>query len=383
MGWTAHSQENCKVNFTPSFDHEIIGFGEGSHGDATIYQVRLNFLKELEKISDTTQLLVEMPQGAGYFINDFLIGKIDSISFLKELKHFGLQTNSFLNFLKESNCNNVFGIDMQHHRASLKVLLDLLAKHFPENTLFFDRLRKALDVNFRGEIQRQNNKEEYINYLKANLDSLNKFVNEKRPILQQDVLYFMNIKYPLCIINQDFGYSILLQVDLRMAYEYRDSCMANNVILIEENTNGHIVVLASNTHVSKQKNRMGYYLEREYGKQYYSITTQFHRGQILMVKGEEDSYSVIQDKFESLKGSLPYKLNKLYSKEQFLIESSYILKKRILKRTWLLDIGAGEDPEDMYGSYVYGKVFDFFDAIYFVPVVDPSSWLLSKENINE
>lgn len=379
-----------KLDFSSSFDSEIIAFGEASHGDKTVYNARRYIINQLKKTHNKINVLVEMPQGVTYILDDFLRGRIDSLYFLKELQLYGLQTNSFLEFIDtyklDSNVT-FYGIDMQHHRLSIQKIISQfesnISKEELKKTGVLEKLN-SLNISFNKKLQSASNVETFKKEINENLFSIERFVNEHKEDLNKSHEYWLNIILPLRIVNQSYNLAI---INLESPYKYdryRDSCMASNTILIQSKTKVKTLILAANRHVSKENGSMGGFLNQYYNDKYHSICTQYYSGKILIVK-KSLKFGVETVELTKFKGGLPNKINKLYNREgykcayELYIENKKFKKQKIInKNCYIQDIGAYFNVKYKKSGYSYGKPSLLYDAIYFNYNAEPSVRLIKR-----
>src|SRR5690606_27191001 len=116
------SQTDSCYNFDMLKQYDIVAFGEACHGSYSDYEARAEMIKCLIRNGDSVNVLIEMPHAAGIAVEKYYKGEIDSDSLLSEAIYYGLQTNSFLDFIDEFKGNSlikIHGIDMQTQQSTL------------------------------------------------------------------------------------------------------------------------------------------------------------------------------------------------------------------------------------------------------------------------
>jgi erythromycin esterase len=179
---------------------------------------------------------------------------------------------------------------------------------------------------------------------------------------------------------------IKLVTDAKTNYNFRDSCMAENInfyLLNQPNSKG--MFFAHNVHVSKllrkhPKNLIekstGTYLFNLIGEKYYSIAQDFNDGEILAVSFENNKSSLKSFKLTpSKKKSIGYVLS-TSDKNILFCESKEIPNLNKLKMT---NIGA------VYGKNKFNRDIEryarnasFFDAFLFIRHTKATTFLTNK-----
>jgi len=370
-----------EIDFSGIEKYKIIGFGEASHGDRTIYNVRARFIYDLKSKYNKINILVEMPQGPTYLLNDFFNYKIDTINFIKELKLFGLQTDSFLDFLSKFRNDqkiSFYGIDIQHHLSSSKYLKENLIQWTNSDSLRINNLFKH--INFKKELAESNNIDSLKLLIEKDLTEISKLIETNKYKLQKNLFFFRDIEYPLSILKQNYYYSVCEIENSRYSNTFRDSCMAVNTSLINDSDSLSLqIIFAANGHVTKRKGQMGGFLSEKYNDSYFSICTQYSLGTILMVDFDSNKWILKKKRYCALRNSLPSILKKEYS-EVFITKNTIQtkkIKKALFKKQLILDIGAGINYKYKYSGFYYGIPFIEYDGIYFKREVEASCSLLN------
>lgn len=372
---------NCQ-DFDKLKSHKVIAFGEASHGSYSDYKARIELIKCLIKDGDTISVLIEMPHATGIAIQKYYSGEIDEDSLIKEARYYGLRTNAFLELINEFKGNEQVsfqGFDMQLQQSTLVYLKESIKAIKPnlEISPMIDSLNQNFLFDYSDSL--------YLSYLPVisrNLNLLKSTLAKEGLLVNEN---FLTIQYPLQIVEQHFHMLVYAKPLQNFKYVvYRDSCMAENVILLNHYLGKQSIVLAANSHVmlTTQSNfvMMGGHLKQYYEDDYFIIVSQYKKGKLLVSENVEGQRAIIEKNFTAYKTSIPSKLNKLlpYEHDTLLLisqESGRI--KRLFSRKRLgYDMGAGFGNNKKSGLiYFYPANYD---AIYYIPNVLPSIYK-SKE----
>ena len=356
---------------------EIISFSEASHGSRNEYVARRALIDSLRKDGDTVNILVEMPFYAGKSIKKFYNGEIDTLELLKEFTYYGLRTNSFLELVSEYKFDQgvtFYGIDMQTHLSTLIDLRKTLFEYFPRQMESIKSITDSLMYDFNFDY----NASQFENYYKTINNCLNKIdiLIDTNSLVTSNV--FWEVTFPIIIIKQYFKYIHLSKNSKSFSYIlFRDSCMAVNISLIKENSDGKLFIISANGHCVNYENvnTMGTILKRKYGDKYFIIAAQYYQGSVLEPRVIDGVRNIVEIGVNPLKKSLPYKLRKLVCNKETLVYISISTDEELnlLFESNLLyqDFGSYRHKFKKSGYY-YVIPRKSFDAIYYIPEVFPS-----------
>lgn len=356
-------------------DFAIISFGEASHGSNSDYQAREKLVDYLLTFDDTVNILVEMQHGSGVAIEAYRQNLIDSSSLLEKLIFYGLQTDSFIHFINRYKNNSkvrFFGFDMQRHQGSLDYLKGLLLSIYPERAQDIENCCDSLDYNFTKKFDAS----EYLAYepvVARNVDHLSFLVRSYNE--QQAIKFELSIS--LRVLIQYFEMVDYVMNDQMFEYrKHREISMAENVCFYQKHL-GSCLVLAANAHVLKFEDfTMGSYLQKEFGKRYYVIASQYLGGCIMEVQGGK----ILTRSVNPIRNSIPDKLERMYGLTADTIiftgdrnskSFNYFEKQQLYQ-----DFGIGRHKrKKSYGKsgYSYCKPSDHCDAFYLIYESTPSA----------
>ncbi len=364
--------------FGKLFDNKkVIGVGESTHGTSEFTTLRNRLFKFLinEKQFDT--FFLEADFGLCNKINEYVTGTSDSLaSAIKGLKLWPwitIEMKELIESIKYYNISHpnkkisVIGCDMQFISDDLKELNIIINKYSKGNTNYFVFDKPDTQLKFdsigRNQILKQ----------------VKQFTNEYKTLGVSDSLEF-KIEFHLKSIDQ----WIKLVTEGKTNYNFRDSCMAENInfyLLNQPNTKG--MFFAHNVHVSKlirkhPKNLIekstGTYLFNLIGDKYYSIAQDFYEGEFLAVSFENGKPSLKSFKLPpSTKKSIGYVLNNT-GKNILFCESKEIENLNKLKMTFIgIEYGKNKFNKEIER---YAKQTSFFDAFLFIRQTKPTTLIL-------
>lgn len=357
--------------------HEIIGIGEASHGTKSIYKFREFFVKTCIEEKEPVSVLVEMPQGVEYLIQDFYDGKIDTLSFLNGVQFYGLQTDAFLEFVQAFKNHpqvSIIGIDMQNQALAVdrieKYLKTKLPTHKDTLDSLIEPIRSASVKSMKNTSNKDSLKDVYNNYYK----NLNLFVKTKEEQLGDDNGAFCNLYYPMRTVEQFLQFTFEFQKGWISNF-FRDSCMASNVLVYKRQFKEKVIIIGANLHIGKSPKLVGNILDKEFNEKYFAIGEQFFSGSVLVANFKTGHYL---HKTQCSKKSLPARLNKFY--EDTLLVFSNIKEpkiKRVMNRYVLIqDFGVGHNLLGKNFGLEYAVPSKIYDAIYFFTKIESSKSLV-------
>ncbi|HLP54236.1 MAG TPA: erythromycin esterase family protein [Fluviicola sp.] len=372
----------AETDFSVFKNYEIIAFGEASHGSKSDYLAREELIADLIQHTDSLDVFVEMQFYAGIAIEHYAKGLIDTTALLEELNYNipdGLM--HLINRFKDDKRITFYGIDMTNHLSALKFLKENLIASIPSLEEKITLITDSLNYNFRWDYS----KKKYHNYagtIHRSIDELTTIINSHDSLLGSK---FLEVHFPFTIIQQYISYSdgYKNQTKEQPFYynHFRDSCMAENVCSLKDFSKKQIVLLAANGHVNKAGTDngrwvyMGGRLNRKFHDKYFVIGSQYVKGTLLEVD-MTDGRSIVVHPIYPIKRTLPWDLNKLLQPKNdtliIIASATGKLNKILNKKSCFQDFGAGRYYEKRY-SYTIGIPSELFDAIYLIPIVEPSA----------
>lgn len=252
-------------------DAKMIALGEVTHGSREIFQMKHRLIQYLAQEIGIDIFSIEANMPEAYQLNPYVHGEAgDPKQLLKGMYFWTWQTEEVLALVEwmrsynQSASMDFTGFDMQYYKGPIKEL----KKALPEYNTLFDELKEQLDT------VREANKK---NWGKIELTEQQKaFFSEKigkaRELIDQTQL--PKTKKEWLIQN-----TRIIEQYLEMSYRNRDKYMAENLMWIhQQNPKARMAVWAHNGHIQKSDQRMGSYLSKELGKDYFTIGFTFYEG---------------------------------------------------------------------------------------------------------
>ncbi len=344
------------MNFKIDNNKCLIGIGESSHGNSIDWDFRRKIIENNIINKDTINVFAEIPANISYLYKLYLKNDIDSSVFYNSLHLYGLKSKEFLNFLSFVNDNdniNLIGIDMQDYRSTIIFL------HFKlkENNIVNNNIISLYNKIIKKELISIEEIERVIEFINSN-----------------EITNLMT--YEFTNINQYLIYKKYNYQNLNKEINYRDSCMAYNII--NNYKIGNLgFVLAANYHILNINKNMGFYLLRKYEKSYIKIISQFYEGEYLAVKKENGKWRTTNKIFISPKKTLPYLINKKNINDVcfFLIKNIQLKKNKIL----IQDFGSGPEGDSKFSGYYYYDLKEI-DYVFYNKKAIPVNSLIKNEN---
>jgi len=277
------------IKDNPNFDSIIVyGMGEATHGTKEFFDIKVKSFQYLVTHKNYRIFGIEASYGECNYINDYIqtgVGNIDTV-----MQYFSFWTwsteevKNLILWMQKYNQENdkkviFYGFDMQDAYIPLKYLSDFLK---PENSLSTKELNeiiKPIITKSKREIWSITNKKnsafkDTMSIIENKLE--NWFVKYKNDLIKKHSEYkYKQLKYNLITYIQA---NKLNYKD----YNYRDSCMAENVIEIQKLENAKMFIWAHNGHINKSSEyttiRMGEYLYEKFQRKYYSVGFVFSKG---------------------------------------------------------------------------------------------------------
>lgn len=370
----AHCDDFNKVQ-----DYQIIAFGEACHGSYSDYEARGEMIDCLIKNVDSINVLIEMPHAAGIAINKYYNDEIDLDSLIEEVRYYGLQTNSFVDFIDRFRGNkhvSFYGVDMQTHQSTLSYLIETITELKPKIKDELTPIIDSLNYNFLFDYSDS----AYLAYsivVERNMKELKNSLI-RNGLLESD--QYLSIDYPFQIVEQYFKMLDYVKHDMFFEYRlHRDSCMAKNISSIHDFSKKQCFVIAANGHVMATNESkypmMGGHLKNKYGGNYFVIASQYYEGDLLEVDVIDGKRAILQKVLNPpFKKSLSYKINQILQPKNdtlVIISETYGKTKKLFKRKILgQDMGTGRSDYKKAGLVFFDP--GEYDAIYFIKSVTPS-----------
>ncbi|HEU4470670.1 MAG TPA: erythromycin esterase family protein [Flavisolibacter sp.] len=254
----------------------IIALGEPTHGTSEVFTLRLRLLKYLVEQQGFTTLMLEDELPEAGLINDYVLyGRDTAVSLVKKLLFPVWQNEEMVALIEWMRTYNQThdkkiqfrGMDMQSVRVARQNLLRFgrdndptLAGQVEELAKMTGRLSKNWESGQRPLIK--DSLVKLTENIQAHFESRLQDYGKKA---QPDTLNWMQLN--LAILAQYYP-----NMDWEMSSDYRDSCMAQNIIdYYRQYPDTKMLIWAHNSHVSRAGGMMGYWLNRYFKKRYFNI----------------------------------------------------------------------------------------------------------------
>jgi erythromycin esterase len=221
---------------------------------------------------------IEANMPEAYKLNNYVLGNEgDPKELLKGMYFWTWNTQEVLDMIRWMRQFNGIGskkiqftgFDMQYYMGSLQNIIEYATKSDKVLKIKTDSI-SSLFENLKQKGPKAVESKDEIKYIREKCKNLHLYLskNEKKILLNSDTS-----KYKWLLQNA----TVLIQC-VELAYRagsgftYRDEAMANNVKwILANNPDSKIVLWAHNAHITKHIRHMGYYLNKEFGNQYYNI----------------------------------------------------------------------------------------------------------------
>lgn len=289
----------------------IIGMGEATHGSREFFEIKNGVFQWLVNNCNYRVFGIEATYGGCCYINDFVKsgeGNIDSV--MVYLDFWTWQTEEvrdLILWIKDYNAQaeqlekiSFYGFDMQNFYSPVQYLNDYAKKYSSEQ---YDKI-KAISFPILGKTELkiyqllQNKKNKFEDTLRQTHQMLADWVlfNKNNIETTQSKNQFQDLQ--LCVEN--LGQAIK-SLSVNNGSRYRDSCMAYNVLRIQELENKKMFIWAHNGHINFARADnyvgnglyMGEHLKKNRGDTYYAIGFVFNQGSFQAIQGPKSIGSAI------------------------------------------------------------------------------------------
>ena len=264
---------------------KVVSLGEASHGNIEFQELKLTVLQELVEDYGFTAFALELDFGEGIAINEYILGGEGSSEELLENTSFPIyhttQMQELIEWMRSYNETvskdkqiRFYGFDMQIGADSAKYVIDFCNKNSITSIHDdLDAITVLTDASFQlNETTAAN--------LSNNLERILIALEEYGTSYSSD-------QFDLSYESAVQATHTLLQVINNWLvdtpyYDYRDRCMADNVLWIldteERIGSGRIMIAGHNGHIAKSDTEfacMGENLHEDLGSAYYAIGTDY------------------------------------------------------------------------------------------------------------
>lgn len=292
------NQSNLYLDWTKSnknFDSvKVFGMGEATHGTKEFFEIKAKTFEYLVTNCNYKVFGIEAAYGECCYINDYLysgVGNIDTImqyfSFwtwrTEEVKELLLWIREYNKQKSENAKISFYGFDMQDVYWNVKYFFDFLKS---DTSAYIDNLKSNNNPYLsksKNQIYELFKDSMYRDTLELFNNELIKWLNENETKLKQKYSNKRIEQLRLCLIN----YGQAMGNFKHDEYEYRDNCMAINIISIQNLENAKMFLWAHNGHITLAHSPgfkinigapMGGFLQKEFGLKYYSLGFVFNQG---------------------------------------------------------------------------------------------------------
>ena len=282
----------------------IIGMGEATHGTREFFELKHGVFQWLVSTCDYRVFGIEATYGGCCYINDFVqsgVGDIEHVmAYLDFLTWQTEEVRALILWMKDYNMQaqhleklSFYGFDMQNFYAPVQYLNDFTKQHYATEyaavqAISFPILGKT-ELQIYQLLQNKDNKFE--DSLKYTHKRLSEWLVENKGNLETSQTGNSYMILHRCIDN--FGQAIR-SLSVKNISKFRDSCMAYNILAIQQFENRKMFVWAHNGHVNlayPDNNSelmgllMGGHLKKNIGAAYYAIGFVFNQGEFQAIQG--------------------------------------------------------------------------------------------------
>lgn len=276
----------------------IVGMGEATHGTHEFFELKAKTFQFLVTECNYKIFGIEASYGAMQYVNEYVKNGKGSLQDIYQYFDWPWDTQELFELIewiknynqnkKESEKVSFYGFDMQNLTFGLKYLSSKLSMNNSPFARSFQFITASIDSIPEGKLFeriRQNDQPTKDTLLAMN-SLLQKWLSTNKQTISSVLgdLELNNIR--LCLEN----YNQFLESIYRKnkAFHFRDSCMANNALKIQQMENSKMFIWAHNGHVGLDYNGfpiMGTFLKKSIQEKYYSIGFVFDHGSFMAFKG--------------------------------------------------------------------------------------------------
>jgi erythromycin esterase-like protein len=234
-----------------------------------------------------------------------------------------------------------------------------------------------LDKNLHIAFGETDNAESLLNAIKYEFSQFkNQVLNSTQT---SEANHYYNFQSALKNIEQAIDYYYLYHTNQYKSSSFRDSCMFENIRLIEETDKKPILIFGANYHLSKLEGACGWFLNQHYAENYYVIAQQFVAGSVLTVDFSEGTRKIVTKDMKAWKKGLPWKLHQAgLDKNTTIIDlkeqKNNKLKRLFSHKVYFLDFG-GLLNSKMKKNYISLIPEEVYDGIYYHYQAESSVYL--------
>ncbi|RFS17718.1 erythromycin esterase family protein [Emticicia sp. C21] len=264
----------------------IFALGENSHGSASLFKLKLKFVKYLVEKEGFTVFALESPVVEADKINDYVLKNTGTkTDVMKNLVYPSWQNADMLHIIEWLKAYNIKarrkvsfrGIDIQDGLPSLNALQQFAAQY---DTLLVPKL-KELALHYDTALKKNDWQ-----------SVLNEAFTLSAYLQQKSAADYTGINFSYLQSIKKYATVLVQNIHLKSGVRDRDYYMAENIKwLVEQDKDVKIIVSADNTHVTKASGKMGNYLSKALGNDYLVVGTTFNSG-TYSAYGDKEFYEV-------------------------------------------------------------------------------------------
>lgn len=252
-------------------DSKVVALGEATHGTGEIFKMKNRIIQYLAANEGFDIFSIEANMPESYRLNEYTVeGKGDSRKLVSGMGFWTWDTEEVLDMVEWMRSFNAqqprvtfTGFDMQFYQASAAIIKDA----FKDN----EQITAAI-ANIDSKLGKLHKKRKLNAYSPASVDISKEAAQLKGLIAKSNI---DNSEREWLLQNV----TILEQYSNNMSQEWRDRCMADNVLWINgRNLSSRIVMWAHNGHVNKTGNTMGGHLKDSLAEDYVTFGFAFYYG---------------------------------------------------------------------------------------------------------
>ena len=264
---------------------KVIALGENSHGSSSIYKLKLRLVQYLVEQKGYSMFALESPAIEADVVNRYVNANTGTIGdVMNNLVYPSWRTQEMIDIIQWMKQHNQTakhkvqfrGFDMQDRTAAMKRLLVLANEYDSEFARKLDSLTSELK-NEQPDFGKAYGLAESLQNYVERLNS-----NASQEHTEEEIL---EVSRCVLILKQNLGLGLHLKS--------RDEYMAENIqwLLANYCSDGHLILSADNSHITKASGKMGRFLKSTLGIEYLNIGFTFNTGSYAAY-GEKKSYEV-------------------------------------------------------------------------------------------
>jgi erythromycin esterase len=360
-------------------DSKVVALGEVTHGSSEIFKMKNRIIQYLAANNGFDIFSIEASMPESYKLNSYTIhGEGNPVGLIRGMHFWTWATYEVLNMVEwmrtfnQTNQRILFtGFDMQFYEGAINELVEAyngdseVKNKLSRLKTLLNRVKNRYQQNLPIVIY--DNEMEEINsiilFLQNSIIDSSWQASQKEWLLQNIVV----IQQCLHMYCNTYG-----------TINWRDKCMADNVIWIkEQNPNSKLVLWAHDAHImrSDQFQSMGIHLARMLGKNYVTFGFAFFEGSYRAYGNNGNtSYEATQPHSGTLEHLLEQLKEPIFILELKKIRTENKELKSLLDQLDYRTLGAIAGPENEFGKYGV-RITDELDYLIYIKTSSASTLL--------